>query len=153
MSYQGDILSLPYQRLSSLLFLIASFSVILSMSAVMGDGIEGQQEFVMLDIHIPLEGDSCAAQEVRRFNAELRLGLGSEAIDFDLLHTPHITLYQTIFHVSKLENIKNALDEVVLSSPVSSCLLQWNSKVSCSSLVLTLISLVFLTLFKLLQRL
>ena len=100
------------------------------MDAVVGNHkIESESEFVILDIHIPLKGESCVATEVHRFNSILKAGSRSEAINFDNVHTPHITLYQTKFHTSQIEQIKGSLDEAISSSPISTCSVQLDSKV------------------------
>ena len=96
-------------------------------------------DLVTLDIHVPLHFDesvieegsvsNCVVEKVRMFNSELRERCTSEKIDFDNLHIPHVTLYQTQFYANQMDHIIDALDEVVNSTPFSSCEISLGSKV------------------------
>lgn len=77
-------------------------------------------DIILLDIHIPLtrNKNNCASKAARTFNIFLRnhvdpsVSVTSQEIDFPKLHVPHVTLYQTKFYKSAVNDMKIALQNI-----------------------------------------
>jgi len=127
------------RKIAFLGFMVAAVSSLISTKAADASASAAEEDdfIVMLDVHIPLKtnsfsssSSSCVEREVMRFNSILRSESNTQQINFETMHTPHVTLYQTQFKRSDMDKIKDTLREVAAASKYMVCNIGLNSNVS-----------------------